>query len=42
MPKNVHIELDDEQAEWLEAEKDRRGLTWKGVLLHGWDIEGDE
>ena len=42
MAKNVHIELDDEQAERLEAEKDRRGLTWKGVLLHGWDTEGDE
>lgn len=37
--KNIHIEVDDDQFEALDAKKDREGLTWKGVLLHGWDIE---
>lgn len=40
--KNIHIELDDDQFEALDAKKDREGLTWKGMLLHGWDIDGDE
>lgn len=39
--KNIHIEVDEDQFEALEAKKDREGLTWKGVLLHGWDIEED-
>lgn len=37
--KNIHIELDDDQFDALDAKKDREGLTWKGVLLHGWDLD---
>jgi hypothetical protein len=37
MGKNVHIELDKDQFERLNEEKDRHGLTWKGMLLHGWE-----
>jgi len=41
MGKNVHIELDGDQFERLNDVKDRQGLTWKGMLLHGWVDDDD-
>lgn len=34
-PTTVRIELDPDQREWLDDIKDRRGYTWKGLLLEG-------
>ena len=36
MPKNVHIEISEEQYETLSDFKDERGYTWKGLLLEGY------
>ena len=36
MPKNIHIEVDEGQYEELSEFKERRGYTWKGLLLEGY------
>jgi len=43
MSKNINIELSDEEYEELKKFKDRKYLTWKGVLVHGTpqDLEKD-
>ena len=35
MAKSIHIEVSEEQFEELSEFKDRRGYTWKGLLLEG-------
>ena len=35
MPKNVRIQVSEEQHEWLTELKEKRGYTWKGLLLEG-------
>jgi hypothetical protein len=35
--KNIRIELSDEQHATLKEIKDRRGDTWKAMLLQGWE-----
>lgn len=37
MSKALRIELEDDQHERLSELKDRRGYTWKGLLLEGAD-----
>jgi hypothetical protein len=34
MGKTLHIKVDDDQFEWLSEVKDKRGLTWRGMLIH--------
>lgn len=34
MGRSLHIEVDDEQYEWLSDVKAKRGLTWRGMLIH--------
>jgi len=36
MAKSIHIEVSEEQFEELSGFKDRRGYTWKGLLLEGY------
>ena len=36
MPKNVHIEMSEEQYVKLSGFKDERGFTWQGLLLEGY------
>ena len=36
MAKSIHIEVNEEQFEELSEFKDRRGYTWKGLLLEGY------
>jgi hypothetical protein len=35
MGKYIRIEVEDDQHERLSEIKDRRGYTWKGLLLEG-------
>lgn len=35
MTKEIRMELDDDQYEWVRELKDRRGFTWKGMMLEG-------
>jgi hypothetical protein len=35
MPKDVRLQVSEEQHEWLTELKDERGYTWKGLLLEG-------
>ena len=35
MSKSIRIEVEDDQHERLSEIKDRRGYTWKGLLLEG-------
>jgi hypothetical protein len=35
MSKSIRIEVEDDQHEQLSEIKDRRGYTWKGLLLEG-------
>ena len=39
MVKNIRVELSDEQHAELTEIKDRRGYTWKAMLLHGWETQ---
>ena len=39
MVKNIRVELSDEQHAELNEIKDRRGYTWKAMLLHGWETQ---
>ena len=32
MPESIHIRIDDDLSDF----KDRRGYTWKGLLLEGY------
>jgi hypothetical protein len=36
MPKSIHIKVNEEQYEELSEFKERRGYTWKGLLLEGY------
>jgi hypothetical protein len=36
MPKSIHIRIDEDQYDELSDFKDRRGYTWKGLLLEGY------
>lgn len=36
MTKSIHIRMEEDQYEELSAFKDRRGYTWKGLLLEGY------
>ncbi|WP_435102624.1 hypothetical protein [Halarchaeum sp. P4] len=36
MAKSIHIEVNEDQFEELSDFKDRRGYTWKGLLLEGY------
>jgi hypothetical protein len=36
MPKSIHIKVNEEQYEELSGFKERRGYTWKGLLLEGY------
>ena len=42
MVKNIRVELSDEQHAELTKIKDRRGYTWKAMLLHGWETQPGE
>ncbi|WP_312854314.1 hypothetical protein [Natronococcus sp. JC468] len=35
MSKSIRFEVDDEQYERLKEIKDKRGYTWKGLMLEG-------
>lgn len=35
MGKEIRFEVPDDQFEQLKAVKDRRGYTWKGLMLEG-------
>ena len=35
MTKYIRVEVEDDQHEQLSEIKDRRGYTWKGLLLEG-------
>ncbi len=35
MVKSIRVEVEDDQHERLSKIKDRRGYTWKGLLLEG-------
>lgn len=35
MTKDVRLQVSEEQHEWLTELKDKRGYTWKGLLLEG-------
>jgi hypothetical protein len=35
MTKYIRVEVEDDQHEQLSDIKDRRGYTWKGLLLEG-------
>ena len=35
MVKSIRIEVEDDQHEQFSEIKDRRGYTWKGLLLEG-------
>ncbi|WP_436930638.1 hypothetical protein [Halosimplex halobium] len=37
MSKEIRFEVADDQFERLKAVKDRRGYTWKGLMLEGVD-----
>jgi len=41
MSKNINVELSDEEYEELKKFKDRKYLTWKGVLVHGTPLDRD-
>jgi hypothetical protein len=36
MAKSIHIEIEEDQYDELSDFKDRRGYTWKGLLLEGY------
>jgi hypothetical protein len=42
MPKSIHIKIDEEQYEELSEFKERRGYTWKGLLLEGYRAIGTD
>lgn len=35
MSKSIRFEVTDEQHEWLDDIKDKRGYNWKGMMLEG-------
>lgn len=35
MPKDVRLQVSEEQHKWLTKLKGERGYTWKGLLLEG-------
>ena len=39
MPKDVWLQVSEEQHEWLTELKDERGYAWKGLLLEGEGVE---
>ena len=45
MPKSIHIKVDEDHYEELSEFKERRGYTWKGLLLEGYralDTDGTQ
>lgn len=43
MSKEIRFEVADDQFERLKSVKDRRGYTWKGLMLEGVDaLDTDE